>query len=461
MAACIKTDPRRDVGPPAATTTGKGLGKLIEDAVTHDRAGQLAEAEAAYLAVLSVAPGHPGALHNLGVVAGARGHAETAIGYFDAAIAAEPHYAAAHYNRAVACCTLGRTREAILGFSRACAIDPGCYDAHRVLGFLWLEQGERDRALDHFARTYELRRGEDRTGTAGKSLTHATRSKLLHDAEQFKFLAARRRDGGRFAILTRAYEQVAKEIGSDATALSRRQLELLGEDYNTAIHIAAAPACAVSAVAARPDREAILSAFKAYDAGAVYFDDLLTPAALNGLKKYLLESTVWHDFSHIGGFVASYLEDGLASPLLLQIADELRGVFPEILEMRPLSQAWAFKGLDTAAAIEAHADDGVISINFWVTPDSSNLDPGRGGLAVCRVPAPADWSMTGYHADKGAIAAFLERHANDMLVVPYRENRAVLFESRLFHRSNAPHFACGYENQRINVTMLFGGGSWE
>lgn len=456
MALCIETDLRRDLKPPVATTTGSGLSKLITDAMMHHRAGRLAEAEAAYLTVLKVAPGHPGTLHNLGVIAGMRGNAQAAIDHFEAAIAAEPNYAAAHYHRAVAYRALGRTPEAIRGFSRACAIDPGHFDAHRALGFLWLEQGERDRALDHFARTYELRRGEDRTGIAAKSLNHATCDKLLHDAGQFHFLAARRRDGRRFAIVARAYEQVAEEIGPDPTELSGRQLELLGEDYNTAIHISAAPACANSAISERPDRGAILQAFNAHETGAVYFDDLLTPAALNGLKRYLLESTVWHDFSHIGGFVASYLEDGLASPLLLQIADELRGAFPQILGPHPLSQAWAFKGLDTAAAIEAHVDDGSVSINFWVTPDDANLLPDSGGLAVCRVPPPPDWSLTGYHEDKGEIAAFLERHADDLLIVPYRENRAVMFESRLFHRSDTPHFAPGYENRRINVTLLFG-----
>ncbi len=456
MALRIDTDPRRDVEFSTVTTTGSGLSKLIADAMMHHRAGRLADAEAAYLAVLNVAPGHAGTLHNLGVIAGARGNTHVAIAHFDAAIAAEPNYAAAHYNRAVACRALGRTSEAILGFSRACAIDPGHYEAHRALGFLWLEQGERDRGLDHFARTYELRRGEDRTGIAATSMSHATRDKLLHDAEQFHFLASRRRDGRRFAILARAYEQVAKEVGPHATELSERQLELLGEDYNTAILISAAPVRAESAISERPDRGAILRAFNAHETGAVWFDDLLTPAALNGLKRYLLESTVWHDFSHIGGFVASYLEDGLASPLLLQIADELRRAFPEILGSHPLSQAWAFKGLDTAAAIEAHADDGAVSVNFWVTPDHANLRPGSGGLAVCRVPPPPDWSPTGYHADEGEIAAFLHRRPDDLLIVPYRENRAVMFESRLFHRSDAPHFAPGYENRRINVTLLYG-----
>ena len=455
MPLFTETDPDRGAGTALAAATGAGLSqRLMADALLHHQAGRLAEAEAAYLAVLNLAPGHAGTLHNLGVIAGARGQPLAAIDRFDAAIAAAPDYAAAHYNRAVACHTLGRTREAILGMSRACAIDQGHYDAHRALGFLWLAEGECDRALDHFARTYELRRGDDRTGIADRSLNQATRGKLLHDAAQFSFLSARCREGQRFAVLARAYQEVAAEIGQGAAALSPRQLQRLGEDYNRAIHASEAPACATSAISAGFDRSAILCCFEADD--AVFFDDLLTPAALRRLKKYLLESTIWHDFSHIGSFVAAYLEDGLANPLLLQIADELRRTFPEILQPHPLSQAWAFKGLDRAAAIEAHADDAAVSVNFWVTPDAANLDPGGGGLAVCRVPPPADWLLSDYDADKNEVAAFLGEHDGDTLTVPYRENRAVMFSSRLFHRSDAPRFAPGYENRRINVTLLFG-----
>ncbi len=91
-----------------------------------------------------------------------------------------------------------------------------------------------------------------------------------------------------------------------------------------------------------------------------------------------------------------------------------------------------------------------------MTPDRANRNPDGGGLVVCRVPPPAAWQVHGYDADKAAIAAFLDRHAADNLVVPYRENRAVLFESRLFHRSGATDFAAGYENHRINLTLLFG-----
>ena len=430
--------------------------QVVADAIAHHKAGLLDQAEAAYRDALRLSPGHAAVTHNLGVVAAAQGNHRSAVGYFDDAIAAEPQYVSAHYNRAAALQALGQSREAIRSFERVCAIEPGHYDAHRALGFLWLAEGDRGRALDHFARTYELRRGEDRTGLAARSLTEATRSKLLHDAEQFRFLLQHRRDRQRFEALARNYEQVAKDVPEEAMPLSDRQLDRLGEDYNTAINMCGAPELAGPAVSERPDHDTLMRRFRQQRAGAVWFDDLLTPPALLGLKRYLLESTIWHDFSHIGGFVASYLEDGLACPLLLQIADEIRSSFPELLKKHPLSQAWAFKGLVARAAIDAHADDAAVSINFWVTQNQANINPDRGGLVVCRTPPPAAWKVRDYDADKEPVAAFLERHATDSLIVPYGENRAALFESRLFHHSDAPEFAAGYENHRINLTLLFG-----
>jgi len=430
--------------------------KLVADAIVLHKAGRLRDAEVSYRAALDISPGQPVATHNLGVVVAAQGRHSEAIGHFDEAIAAEPQYASAHYNRAVALEAIGRTRDAIQAFSRVCAIEPEHYGSHRALGFLWLAEGERGRALDHLSRTYELRRGDDRTGIADGSLTTTTRSKLLHDAAQFRYLAGRRRGGERFEMTAQAYEAVARDVADDAQRLSDAQFHMLGEDYNTAINVRAAPELADGAVSIRPDREELVRRFREGPAGVVYFDDLLTPQALASLKRYLLESTIWHDFSHIGGFVASYLEDGLACPLLLQIAGELRATFPELLGPHPLSQAWAFKALESRAAVGAHADDAAVSVNFWVTPTEANLDPERGGLAVCRVPPPSDWEVSGYHSDKDRVVAFLAQKADDMLVVPYRENRAVLFQSRLFHQSDAPQFAEGYENHRINLTLLFG-----
>jgi hypothetical protein len=130
-----------------------------------------------------------------------------------------------------------------------------------------------------------------------------------------------------------------KAFQEKAVPLSDEQLDALGDDYNTAIHVGAAPEIAGRAVSERPDRDNLIERYRERECGAVWFDDLLTPPALAALKRHLLESTIWHDFSHIGGFVASYLEDGLACPLLLQIADEIRSAFPDLLKGHPLSQA--------------------------------------------------------------------------------------------------------------------------
>ena len=438
-----------------AARTESGFDKLAADAIAHHRAGRFDEAEVTYRAALRISPGHPAITHNLGVVAAAQGKHRSAINRFDEAIAAEPQYASAHFNRALALQALGRSREAQAS-GRTCAIEPAPCPANRAFGLLWLAQVDQVRSLDHFARTSEVRRGEDRTGMAIKSLTFATREKLLHGSRQFHYLSGRRRDRQRFEMLARLYADVARDFPDGAVRLSSEQLEILGEDYNTAINIAGAPELQGRAVSERPDHDAIMQRFKEHQAGAVFFDGLLTPPAFHALKQDLLESTIWHDFSHIGGFVASYLEDGLACPLMLQIADELRGTFPELLGQHPLSQAWAFKGLESRAAVNAHADDAAVSVNFWVTSDDANLTPDRGGLLVCRVPPPPQWEMTVYDADINQIVAFLEQNAVDTLTVPYRENRAVLFESRLFHRSDAPEFKSDYENHRINLTMLFG-----
>ena len=426
---------------------------LVADAMTRFQAGQPAEAESAYRMALAIAPGDPAVMHNLGVAIAAQGRHRAAIDYFEEALGADPGFVSAHYNRAVALMRLGETQEAIKALSHAAALEPQHYEAHRTLGFLWLSQGKRGRALDHLARTYELRRGDDRTTIALKSLTTTTRHKLEHDAEQFLYLSQRSRDRPRFDRLARNYRAIAEQVSDEVAPLSDAQIELLGNDYNTPIHLRAAPEVAGRAVNGRADRAALAAQFE--EQGAISVDDLLTPQALDSLRRFLLESTIWHDFSHIDGFVASYLEDGLACPLVLQIADELRRVFPEILGEHPLSQAWAFKGLQAQAAVDVHVDDAAVSVNFWVTPTEANLNPERGGLVVCRASPPDYWEIKDYDADRERIVTFLEQKATDTLVVPYRQNRAVLFRSRLFHGSDRPEFALSYENHRINLTLLY------
>src|SRR5690348_11119739 len=114
--------------------------------MAHVQAGRPAEAERAYRAALALAPGDPAVMHNLGVTIAAQGGHRDAIGCFDAALRADRTYVSAHYNRAVALLRLDDIQEAIKALSRAAQFEPQHYEAHRILGFLWLAQGERGRA---------------------------------------------------------------------------------------------------------------------------------------------------------------------------------------------------------------------------------------------------------------------------------------------------------------------------
>ncbi len=429
---------------------------LIEEALAQHEAGRLDAAEATYKEALSVLPDNVAAKLNLGVLTAALGKHELAIEYFNSIILTQPNYEMAYFNRAVSLIALGKTVEAIANLNYVCKLDPSHYKAHRALGFLHLSHSRRGEAMDHWAQTYELRRGDIRTGIGNHSLNKSSRGKLLHDAEQFRFLASVSRERQKFELLALGYETAAKEASNDIFSVSDALAESLGEDYNKAINIRSAPEIPGGAVEARPDYDQIMRSFYLDQKGIAWFDDLLTPKALMALQRYLLESTIWHDFSHIGGFVASYLEDGLACPLVLQIADELRHVFPDILGHHPLCQAWAFKGIDGNAAIEAHVDDADVSVNFWITPNDGNLDAATGGLEICRDPPPASWAIKDYNLDKSRAHSYLEQRADSNIIIPYCENRAVIFDSHIPHRSHRPQFINDYKYHRINITLLFG-----
>jgi hypothetical protein len=103
-----------------------------------------------------------------------------------------------------------------------------------------------------------------------------------------------------------------------------------------------------------------------------------------------------------------------------------------------------------------HADFAAINVNFWVTPDAANLDPEGGGMTVWDREAPLEWDFAKYNHDQAALRQFLEETQARPITVPHRQNRVVIFNSDLIHETAPLTFRDGYENRRINITMLFG-----
>ena len=129
---------------------------------------------------------------------------------------------------------------------------------------------------------------------------------------------------------------------------------------------------------------------------------------------------------------------------------------PRVIGNLPLLQAWAFKYDQRQQGINMHADFAKVNINFWVTPDSACANNTKGGMVIYDVPAPASWTFMDYNTNQSKMMAYLKVHNAQSTRVPYRANRCVLFDSSLIHITDELHFKPGYENRRINVTLLYG-----
>jgi tetratricopeptide (TPR) repeat protein len=383
------------------------------------------------------------------------------------AIELKPGYAEAHNNLGNTLKELGKLDEAEASYTKAIALKPDYAGAHSNLGITLHAMGSRESALKHFERSLQLKRGINPVDLYHKSFTQISIAKLEHDIEQFHYMAASGIGIKKFRELAMLYQTVRSEINhtidTDILHLSDKHQRLLGDTYNRLIHILEAPALDKSAIGDSLDVNKITEDYFEHEFGLTYIDNFLSPAALRSLREFLLGSTIWFDFFHQGGYLGAYLSEGLASPLVLQIAEDLRKKFPKIFKNHYLNQFWAYK-YDSRASeknnvykgISVHADFAAINVNFWITPNSANLDPSSGGLVVYNTEAPLEWGFDAYNDNEQKIREEILKSNQKKTIVPHNENRAVIFNSNLFHETDNISFKAGYENRRINVTLLFG-----
>ena len=194
--------------------------------------------------------------------------------------------------------------------------------------------------------------------------------------------------------------------------------------------------------------------------GIVVIDDILSPSALERIRQLLNESTVFFQTKmplKFGGYAGAYIDDGLHDKLLIQLAFELNKALPNIMEGHPLKYLWAYKYDSKFTGINTHADQAAVNVNLWITPEDANLNKENGGLVVFTAKPPKDWDFDKYNKDtEKVMKEILEPTNFANVTVPYRENRAVIFDSALFHHTDQFEFKEGYKNRRINLTILYG-----
>jgi len=197
--------------------------------------------------------------------------------------------------------------------------------------------------------------------------------------------------------------------------------------------------------------------------GIVVVDDVLSKETLALIQqKIMWESTVWYQTKlpqRFGGYAGAYIDDGLHQRILLRLSVELRKLLPDIFYDHPLKYMWAYKydSDSNFGGINLHADEAAVNVNLWLTPKDANLDPNSGGLIIYTIKPPNDWDFELYNRDTEFVYEQLLRPSGFAnMTVPYRENRAVIFDSALFHTTDNFTFRKGYQNRRINLTLLYG-----
>lgn len=352
-------------------------------------------------------------------------------------------------------------------YQQVCRLFPLEPAAAIALGRLELSINHWEEAYRHFAHAYRLARGvawndvrELIPEAVNEVQPHKIRtswSKLCFDEMQLDFLLSGHYLGPPFSTLRDQYRALMKELASQSHIpyplwLNPQQHAQILAFWGRNVHIAPVPEFP-SEVTQLNQADHLETEFQR--SGIVIIDQLLTPEACEALLHFCQKSTIWHD-DHKQGYLGSYMDDGFNCPLLFQIARELKYKLPSLLGAWSLLQMWAYNHDHEAEGIGLHADAAHINVNLWLTPDSANRIPNTGGLRIYPVEAPPDWDFLTLNTDSKQIQALLTEKQVEPVIIPYAQNRAVIFRSRYFHATDHVHFHPGYLNRRINVTFLFG-----
>ena len=418
--------------------------------------GQQDEAIDAYQRAIDIDRGNADAYSNLGVVLLEQSKIDKAINAFRKATmlnSAHPH---AFANLSIALHEQGEDEQAAVYFEQAIKRSPIDADIYSNFAMVRIHQQRFDDALALLAKAAALNQDHDIPLTNPVTVPAY---RIKHDQEQMTLLRQRH-------LLTPAFADYADYLDNlrNYDSAKTGALQLDGDDikkiapsYNRLVHVPnhtllAGPLLNVDLECVRIERDYLASKPE-----VVYVDDFLSQPTLRAIRNFCLEATVWKK-EYSNGYLGATLKDGFASPLILQISEELRTKFPAIFGTHMLEQAWAFKYDSTMKGINVHADFAAVNVNFWITRDAACLDPERGGLIIWDIAAPKDWSFQSYNGDERQIRRFLSESGAKSIRVPYRENRCVIFNSTLFHETDRFEFNDAYEDRRINVTFLYGKG---
>ncbi len=383
-----------------------------------------------------------------------------AISVFRRCMWVDPKNSMVLYDLAVLLWKSGDLDEAETIIRRAMKLEPDDLRIHTFLGVILTAKGDVNAASKAFTGPFKL--AYHRNVPIDKNelkfrRVHAV--KLQHDIEQLEYLIDNGKISEDYNELVQDYKNVLASLSgtphSDLNKLIPLPSKQFRESYNRILHYDPPAMISGGALNANLDAAAIEAAYFNKEYGFVAYDNFLKPEAFTALRAFILESTHWFEAS-VPGEIGATLEHGICCPLLIQIADEMRTSFPGIFKDAYFHDMWSYKFYTRRSGVPVHADDGKVSINFWLTPEEANLNSDTGGLTFWKERVPVNYFGKASEEKAKIMQEIINRPTATSFQIPYRANKVMVFESRLLHKTNEIQFKDDYVDRRVNLTMLYG-----
>jgi tetratricopeptide (TPR) repeat protein len=442
--------------------------------------------------VIKINPNYLNAYFNLANIFIELSDYKKAINYFEKTIKIDPNHAVSHNNLGVAFQRLGERQKAISNYEKAIEINPNFASAYNNVGVVYKELGEYQKAIFNYEKaieidsaylnphinlaafyTGELDDFDKAINLSYKVLKFKKKHqginndialfKLKHDVQQAKYLSSKNYE-------INGLDQFQK-IGDEI--LSRKENKEDKNNYDKKILLTPDEASSllpfhqsdyiyktkkISNICINQNKNWLDVEDEYFNSSnqIIYIDDFLSEEALIELREFCLISKVWNR-EYPNKYLGAFSEQGFISPIHLQIAKDLKQKLPKLFGPHKLGKLWGFKYDSTLGkGINVHADFAIHNLNFWITPDEYNNNKNSGGLKVYDTPAPDNWAFSDYNKNNNKIYKFLKDNSANCTNIPYKFNRAVLFNSAYFHETDDIDFRDEYEGRRINNTYLFG-----
>jgi len=451
------------------------------------------KAKECYEKAIAINPNYVNAHNNLGAIFKELGENQKAKECYEKAIAINPNFANAHYNLGNIFKELGVNQKAINYFEKAIEINPNYVDAFNNLGVIFKELGENQKAINYFEKAIEIiptytngytnlaniyvkqLDNLDKTINASQNahkVYHKTSKfinqsvpifKLKHDVQQAQYLISKNYKIEGIDEFQKIGDEIlsCEENKEDKNNFNKKIL-LTPDEINNLLpfyksdHVYKPKIISGSCINPNKNWLDVEDEYLNNSNQIMYIDDFLSDEALQELREFCLVSKVWNK-EYQNKYLGAFSDQGFISPIHLQIAIDLKQKLPKLFGPHRIEKFWGFKyDTNLGGGINIHADFAIHNLNFWITPDEYNNNKNSGGLKVYDAPAPDNWTFNDYNLKTDKIYKFLEENNAKCTNIPYKFNRAVLFNSAYFHETDEIDFKDQYEGRRINNTYLFG-----